>query len=188
MYFQKGRRGARRVRGRGVGEEEPTHLLYSPRQAREAEGEGEIKNHRPHTTIHRLPTVHPRGSPQLPVPLHSFLSLSLSCPSHHPLPSLSSSKRGYRAETTDASLVVQFSADWIPNRKKFDGKWSRFQTTCGNNMRDGIPTGTQGRSFFFSFPFLGTVRKEESFPIDVSGSLPRISALLDPRRSVLFRP
>ena len=66
------------MRGRGVGEEEPTHLLYNPRQAREAEGEGEIKNHRPHTTIHRLPTVHPRGSPQLPVPLHSFLSLSRS--------------------------------------------------------------------------------------------------------------
>ena len=43
-----------------------------------------------------------------------------------------------------------------------------------NNMRDANPNGDTSSIFFFSScPFLGTVRKEESFPIDVLDLSPR---------------
>ena len=154
-------------------EKRPSHLLYNPGQAREAEGEGEIKKHRPHTTTICSSPVHPPGSPRSSLPSHSFF-LALSPPHRTSL------RLRYRAARGDRGQKRPTRVWWF-NSVRIGFPIERSLMASGHASKPRVTTicemesqqDTRSIFFFLLFPVPWAVRKEESFPIHVSGPLPR---------------
>ena len=129
------------MRGRRVGEKEPTPVLYTTQDRHgKRRGEGEIKNPPPHTTHPSAPHLSiprvPPASPSRTTLLAQTLSRSLS-PSHPPLCSLSSGEGGQRAETSEwfNSVRIGFA---IERRLMGGGHASKPRVTTTREGR--IPT------------------------------------------------